>query len=532
MTSHGGAAPTGNGLSEGSGLSMMVNVVVRLAAVAWLTWTAAAAATEVTVPAEPPAIIADHGLAPQDVGYVLFDAETGSILEAWQADHGFIPASVAKVPTTVAALAVLGPDHRFETTVHASGAISDGVLDGDLYLRGGGDPFLSSDDLAGLVRTLRDAGLTRVDGAFYFDETELQPVPQITENQPADAHYNPGVSALSVNFNIIELSWRRDPQGTLNPFAASIGDAINVPVDWVAIGTALPDPDAFVPYLRNEAVAGDGWLLSPALPDEGATRLPLREPGRHTAMVFRWLCAEMGIEVPEPQAGRVAAQARLLAGHRSGRLDFIAERVLRYSNNLSAELIGQATAERLIGAMPDLRQSGRAIEDWLRAQRPNVDWTGFVLDNQSGLSSTSRATPRQLAAILALALELPLGEQGYDALLRPMRWEAAVNEALDPERRPVRLRAKTGTMYYASTLAGFLERPDGRRLGFAVFVNDLDARLSLDATMDLRTSQVPQGARGWLARARRFERALLTDWSAREVGPPQPVFVNTSGESR
>ena len=76
------------------------------------------------------------------VGYLLIDLETGQVLAELNPDLPLIPASTAKLATAVAALDVLGPEHRFSTELLARGALTGGVLHGDLILRGGGDPFL------------------------------------------------------------------------------------------------------------------------------------------------------------------------------------------------------------------------------------------------------------------------------------------------------------------------------------------------------------------------------------------------------
>ena len=72
------------------------------------------------------------------LGVVLFDAATGKVLVQHGADRPFIPASTTKVTTSLAALEILGPDHRFATTLLATGDVVDGTLRGDLWLHGGG----------------------------------------------------------------------------------------------------------------------------------------------------------------------------------------------------------------------------------------------------------------------------------------------------------------------------------------------------------------------------------------------------------
>src|SRR6188768_2953042 len=95
-------------------------------------------------PIDPAALAARHGFQSHDLGIVLFDPASGRVLLEHRGDAPFIPASTEKVPTALAALDTLGAGFRFATTLHAAGPVYDGVLKGDLVLRGGGDPQLDT----------------------------------------------------------------------------------------------------------------------------------------------------------------------------------------------------------------------------------------------------------------------------------------------------------------------------------------------------------------------------------------------------
>ena len=493
-----------------------------LAVLLGCAWRAAAA--------DPVSSLIDaSGLTAPEVGFILMPLPDGdpddspddyTVVEHRLADDPFIPASVAKIPTTVAALALLGPDHRFTTELLGTGAVEDGVLQGDLFLRGGGDPFLDSDDLMGFVDRLSASGIARINGGLFYDADSLPELPQITADQPVDAHYNPGVGALSVNFNIIELNWSLSAAaGDLSASATTLSETIRLPVDAVSFGAAAEGPDAWIPYHFVDEPSGHRWLLSPQLPAEGSTRLPVRNPSLHTAMVFRRLCERRGIVLPLPAPGTAPEAAPVLADHDSPRLAFIAGQVLRYSNNLSAELVGLAASSRLSGRPTTLDDSASALGQWFRQRMPQTDWTGFALANHSGLSTRSRTTPRQIGDILITAAQADYGAdsaglgRGYAGLLRPVRWEGALNEGRDPAAPRLEVRAKTGTLYYVSSLAGYLRANSGRWFAFAVFVSDTAARQRFDATADLRTTVIPDGGRAWLSRARALERQIVTRWA-------------------
>ena len=119
----------------------------------------------------PEDLLAEHGLPAHDLGYLLFDPESGAWLESHNPTASFIPASTAKIPMAVAALELLGPGHRFQTELYASGEISGVTLHGDLYLKGGGDPFLATEDLAGLLKQLGQRSFSSMVGNYYYDVT-------------------------------------------------------------------------------------------------------------------------------------------------------------------------------------------------------------------------------------------------------------------------------------------------------------------------------------------------------------------------
>jgi D-alanyl-D-alanine carboxypeptidase/D-alanyl-D-alanine-endopeptidase (penicillin-binding protein 4) len=377
--------------------------------------------------------------------------------------------------------------------------VNDGVLTGTLVLTGGGDPFLSSEDLQAMARTLAQTGIKRVDGAFLYDASTLVEVPLINELQPEAAGYNPGVSALSVNFNRIRLNWTTDKPGP-SAAAAAISEGLALPLPSIGLSFAEEDPAG--PFVRAGTPSEDRWLLSPTLNPTGEDWLPVGNPSLIAAEVFRALAAVEGVVLPEPVPGPAPEGGRELARDESPPLSEIASGVMYHSNNLSAELVGLAASLRLTGRKLSLADSATALGAWWQLRLPGDDWTGLFLENHSGLSSYSRATPRQLVAMLEEAAEL-LGGADLHALLRPISWKGVKGSA----------RVKTGTMSYARGLAGYIDTAEGRRLAFAIFFNDIAKRTALDANFDRRVRAIDPDSRRWRDRALKLEETLTTRWA-------------------
>jgi D-alanyl-D-alanine carboxypeptidase/D-alanyl-D-alanine-endopeptidase (penicillin-binding protein 4) len=480
----------------------------------------ATAAPAVPAAQEPPsaeAISGRYGFKSQDYGYLLFDPTKGTVLETHLADTPRIPASTTKVVVGLAALHILGPEYRFTTSLFKTGEVQAGTLHGDLYLRGGGDPGLSTDDLQHFVAALKDAGIQRVAGNFFFDESFLHATNAIDAKQPAAVSYNPGLSALSLNYNRVQLQWQHKPGGT-NFRTAVWSPAKSETLRLKAIQTGvlpkgLDRRIKFLPSAPESAASTDfdRWLLSRKLPPKGWETLPVRtDPGRFAAAVFHVLCQKKGIRLPAPQPAHVPDSTQPVYIHHSKPLSKLLSGVLRYSNNLSAELIGQVAARRLSGRPVSLRESAALLTNWYRTQLPQTNWQEFVCINHSGLSSLSRHTPRQLAAILTSGWHIPKQgpARGIDFLsLLPIRGST-------PDGRTT-VRAKSGTMNYADGLAGYLTAESSRQLGFVILLTDFSRRAVLDAAFDIRFASASPGAQKWTKRAKRFERRLVKSWRQR-----------------
>lgn len=447
------------------------------------------------------ALVERAGFAANDVGYLLVDLKDKRVLAERNADRAFIPASVAKIATIVPALEVLGGDHRFTTTLDAAGDVSDGVLAGSLTLRGGGDPSLTGDDLQAMAKQLAASGIKTVDGKFLYDATATVELPQIDSMQPEAAAYNAGVSALSVNFNRIRVGWQT-VDGVRSAAAAAFSRNLSLPLDGISVafaGEKLPGP-----YVRAGSSSEDRWLLSANLPAKGEDWLPVFSPARVAADVFRGAAAKQGVVLPAPSPGATPDGAHEVVRNESAPLADIAHYVLRYSNNMSTELIGLTTSHALTGSKLSLKDSAAALVAWWRRRLPDVDWTGLVLGNHSGLSFESRATPRQFVAMLEDAANLP-GSADFHDLMHQIGWKGAKGSA----------HVKTGTMSYVRGLAGYIDTVAGHRLAFAVFFNDAEKRAALNASFDPRVVAIDSGSRSWRNRAVRVEQALTKGWAAR-----------------
>lgn len=458
-----------------------------------------------------------------EVGYLVVDAKTGQVLEQRQAREGFVPASTIKVVSTVTALVVLGHEHRFHTELLSTGAVANGALAGDLYLRGGGDPMLTSDDFEAMAQRLKARGIAKVSGRFVYDSSAYTTASAIDAEYEESASYNPGIAALSVNFNVLQLKWERERKGGTKYRFAAQTDNHELDVDYLKAEPARPGTTG--PYglaYRDDAKAPT-WLVIPSKRAKGEIRVPVKRPDFNAAYVFRKAAEKHGLALPEPVAGAAPEGAALLVRQISKPLPDIVYRTQRFSNNMAAEMLAFAAAKKLSGKTLDMAASAETVAGWLKEKVPGVDWGALRLRNGSGLTKDSRISPEQMVAVLRYARTLSIGGQIYADLLRryhvgkvESEEEYGNDEGSRPNgkerngKRGVEIKAKTGTVNYARGVVGYLHTGKGRDVVFAVFISDFKQREAM-AKQGQAWKEPP--VRWWLSRSREFQRALVKRWA-------------------
>lgn len=462
-------------------------------------------------------LAAHYRMSSDSIGYMLYDLDQKKVLESWQEKNSFIPASVTKVPTAVAALAILGPEHRFDISVYAIGEQVGNLLKGDLYLKGGGDPGMMATHLQKLVRELKSTGITQIAGRFHFDNSWSVEIEQIDPTQPKDVGYNPGIGALSIDFNRMLVAWTTTPK--LGTVASTLPSLPGITID--AKGPPLASNGQFAHTSHN---GEETWRATRPLTGSGQIHLPVKLAGLYTARMFAKFCKNHGIALPDPvpQPAITPANARLLARHLGESLLDLTRDTLKHSNNMMAEMIGLAAARHEAGKAQSFPEASEQIKHWWISQLGGVEMASYLLPNFSGLSSAARMTPTQLVEILRYANGKENTQEAFFARLPIPHWKKSLMGAGGQGMVP-QVWVKTGTMYYGRALTGLIVSRNKHRLVFAVFNTDMEKRQAFDSKLfgqddeegnTTTTVSHPSDheAKAWLSRARELERALVTRW--------------------
>ena len=427
-----------------------------------------------------------------EVGFAVADIQSGEILEARLGSTYLPPASTLKTVTALYALDRLGAEHRFKTSVLATGPVRAGRVDGDLVLVGGGDPTLDTDRLADLAVMLREGGIREISGRFLVDASALPRGDRIDFDQPDHVSYNPSYGGLNLNFNRVHFEWKRaqdDYEITMQARALRFRPSTNV-ASMAVVDRKSP---VFDHWSNGQQ---DNWSVARrALGRDGARWLPVRYPARYAADVFRTLARSNGIILRPAEVIEGRPEGTILAEVESDPLKPMLQSMLKYSTNLTAEVAGMA-ASASSGDVDTLGASAFDMAGYARSQG-----SGFVMfKDHSGLNYESLITPRGMAQVLAANPEiLPLLK--------------SVNLSLgndNPAPSGIDVLAKTGTLNFVSSLAGFI-LGGPRPMSFAFFSADTARRDAIPPEQRER----PPGTKGWSRRSRQLQKELIRHWAAR-----------------
>jgi D-alanyl-D-alanine carboxypeptidase/D-alanyl-D-alanine-endopeptidase (penicillin-binding protein 4) len=429
------------------------------------------------------------------VGFAVTDTATGRMLEEGDGAAALPPASVTKAVTALYALEGLGATHRFETRLIATGPLQGGVLRGDLVLAGGGDPSLDTDALAGLAAALKRSGLREVRGRFLVWGGAVPFKPAIDAGQPEYAGYNPALSGLNLNYNRVHFEWKR-AGGEYRITMDARSDKYRPDVTMARMRIA----DRTLPvFTYSDAGTRDDWTVArAALGTGGARWLPVRKPELYAAEVFATFARSQGIQLAKAEVIGSAPGGTVLATHRSAPLSEILREMLRYSTNLTAEMVGLAATAKRRGAVVALDQSAREMSLWAQSR---LGMTGADLKDHSGLSDRSRLSAAAMATALTRA-----HQAGH---LPPLLREVKLTEGQKAKTHALKVLAKTGTLHFVSALAGYVMMPGGVALAFAIFTASDSLRARINPSQDER----PPGARSWNQRSKQLQQALIERWS-------------------
>lgn len=430
------------------------------------------------LPPQVAAALERAGVPAADVAVVVRPVDASEPVVSWNAARPMRAASLIKLVTAYAALRSLGPAHRWRTEALAGAALRDGVLAGELYLRGAGDPSLTVEQLWLLAKQLRAAGLRHIAGDLVLDRSRFAPAPHdpgAFDGEPLGP-YNVGADALLAGFNSIGIRLfaargkvestvpllpdRVEVANLLQPAEGPCGDwkdAVRVDLFRHAGGPARL-------VLTGTLATGCGErVLQVALPDHDA----------YLDGMFRRLWREVGGTMGGVvREGATPEAVRVLAYVDSPPLAQILRDMNKLSNNAMArQVLLTLGAER--GVRPAREEDGaQAVRETLAAD--GLDFPELVIENGSGLSRRERIAAGSLARLLAAAWAGPFMPE-FVGSLAVVGVDGTARSRLAGTEVAGRAHLKTGSLQGVRALAGYLLDRAGRRWIVVFIANRPDA---------------------------------------------------------
>lgn len=395
------------------------------------------------------------------------------------AEAALNPASVMKLVTSFAALNQLGPSYVWTTDVWADGTILDGVLSGDLVIKGHGDPTLTLERMWLLQRELRARGVRHIRGNLVLDRSDFS-LPAIDpgafDGEPY-ALYNAAPGALVANFNATTLRLKPDGEQVL-----------------IVPDIALPGVTLTSRLMLTEGAECTGWkdALTLALPDPGrlewvvsgryarscgeqAWPLSLFEPAANFDFIFRGLWAESGGTLTGATVAGRAPQSAPLLSFASVPLTDALIRLNKHSNNLMTRNLFLTLGAEKYGLPATPEKGAHAVRDVL-TQR-GVPTRKLVLENGAGLSRIARISADALTQLLRAAYYSPLFSE-FESALPIAAVDGTLKRRFSGSSISGNAHLKTGSLRDVSALAGYVYSADGQRVSFVMLVNHANARRS------------------------------------------------------
>lgn len=423
-------------------------------------------------------ITSDPMLKTSEVGIVVHDLTTGKELYSHQDDKLYRPASIEKVVTAVTALDVLGSKYQFQTTLSYDGVIKNGILKGNLYVKGGFDPEFMDLDMDFLVRAIQEAGIRTISGKLVGDVSLMDSLywgaGWSWDDTPES--FQPYLSPLMLNRGCVDIKVSPSSKGRAGKVE------ITPESDYYQVNNrsvSLRPGAGSLKITRNWLANGNTIDISGCVSSVRKKTLNMYDSKRFFMNTFCYKLKKEGLSVSKDSIFFMETPDSTKWIYTCQRpLEMVLKRALKESDNLSAEALF-----RQLGRMNGKHTSHLSFGDCQKVVKRfmrhslGYDPEDYQIVDGSGVSLYNYVSPRLILAYLNYAYRHPaIFQPFYDCL--PV---AGVDGTLRGRMRSGRafrnVRAKTGTVTGVSSLAGYVTSVKGHKISFVIInQNVLKAR--------------------------------------------------------
>ncbi len=429
-------------------------------------WFVSAAGSAAGLPEPVNFVINGHKIPSDSYSLYVRDVTETTPALAVNETVAFNPASVIKIIPTLAALELLGPGYRWKTEVYTLGKVNDGVLQGDLLLKGHGDPHLVIEDFRKLLEELRRRGLKEISGDLLLDPSWFDvPAadPGAFDNRPFHS-YNVLPHALLVNFKAVRFHF----------YPSANGRDVRVHSEPELVGLNIDNRLR----LRKRSCGGFQRGITVTVPD-GNTAAKVIFSGRFPNRCRHYILTR-ALLTPETYAygafksiwqqlgGTIAGQVRTAAAPTAGRpylvhdskpLAVIIRHINKFSNNVMTRQLLLTLGAELQEPPGTAGKGVQALDDYLTGL--GLDVHGLHIDNGAGLSREVRVSAQLLADVLQRGWDIPHAPE-FISSLAITGVDGTARRRLSNKAAAGAAHVKTGTIDEVSAIAGYVHAQSGR----------------------------------------------------------------------
>ena len=425
-------------------------------------------------------IITDGHQLP-DSGYSILVQEIDKTdpLLSINADKPLNPASAIKIITTLAALEELGPAYLWSTEIYALGKIKNGVLNGDLLIKGYGDPYMVTENFWKLLQEIQRHGITQIKGDLVIDDSYFAVVdtdPAKFDNKPGRA-YNVLPNALLVNFMAAYFHFYPADNGKSvviksDPELPNLQIQNNLKLSNARCGGFQRGIAInILQGKKKDRVSFDG-RYSRNCGHYVMSRTVLN-PTTFTFGVFKNLWQQLGGSISGTvRKGLAPINQEPLLNWQSRPLGELIRLVNKFSNNVMTRQMLLTLAAQTLGEPGTVENGRQFINEYLQAR--GIDTSSLNLVNGAGLSRDTRVSARLMADALLYADSIPFMPE-FVSSLSIMGMDGTAKNRLRRRIKSGHAHIKTGTIDHVSAIAGFVDAISGKRFVIVGMLNHQDA---------------------------------------------------------
>lgn len=430
-------------------------------------------------------LLSDSSMISASVSMCILNASTGESVCEYNPEESLMPASVLKLLTSAAAIELLGPRYCFKTRLGYTGSLnkSNGLLTGDIVIKGGGDPSLGSqyfkdhygNFLTDWITRIKRLGIKKIEGRIIADDTRYdnQPVPPKWIWEDIGNYYGAGIYGLSVFDNMFEIHFRTSGDGTIPEITKTIPDFSGYELANRLIASGNDDNG----YIFAAPYTHQGWISGtiPVNRDDFVLKASIPDPPLFLARLFKAMLDSAGITVSgSPTTGRLinkkpVEETELIDEVTSPPL----ERIIEVLNHESVNLY----AEHLLKEMGKVFRNSGSTASGIEIlygflEDAGINGTGIFLEDGSGMSPMNAITSQGLAWILLFMRNRSANFAGFYNSMPDAGREGTLKSSFKNPAFYSNLKAKSGSMTRVRSYAGFFKTRLGNEMVFSIIINN------------------------------------------------------------